>query len=184
MLSMSSVSHVSVKLLKFLRRKSPSNRTSAVNLSILFWRARTFDRVIVGRGCLLPRFFSRSLTPPLDPRFLLFFLVSDHFNNVTKVPVQIGARCVALEGEQKLSCLPMQDGGSVMSVFTLRENLRHKVTQKVAHHHYQNTLRCHLHTLVCTLSQMHKVHKKHNSTMTRQQIDEPRVSHRVAPLLA
>ena len=184
MLSMSSVSHVSVKLLKFLRRKSPSNRTSAVNLSILFWRARTFDRVIVGRGCLLPRFFSRSLTPPLDPRFLLFFLVSDHFNNVTKVPVQIGARCVALEGEQKLSCLPMQDGGSVMSVFTLRENLRHKVTQKVAHHHYQNTLRCHLHTLACTLSQMYKVHKKHNSTMTRQQIDEPRVSHRVAPLLA
>ena len=73
MLSMSSVSHASVKLLKFLRRKSPSNRTSAVNLSILFWRARTFDRVIVGRGCLLPRFFSRSLTPPLDPRFLLFF---------------------------------------------------------------------------------------------------------------
>ena len=33
-------------------------------------------------------------------------------------------------------------------------------------------------------SQMYNVHKKHNSTMTRQQIDEPRVSHRVAPLLA
>ena len=73
MLAMSSVSHVSVKHIKLLRRKLPSNRTSAVNSSILFWRARTFDRVIVGRGCLLPRFFSRSLTPPLDPRFLLFF---------------------------------------------------------------------------------------------------------------
>ena len=47
-----------------------------------------------------------------------------------------------------------------MSVFTLRENLRHKVTQKVAHHHYQNTLRCHLHTLVCTLSQMYNHHKQ------------------------
>ena len=73
MLSLSSVSHVSVKRIKLLRRKSPSNRTSAVNSSILFWRARTFDRVIVGRGCLLPRFFSRSLTLPLDPHFLLFF---------------------------------------------------------------------------------------------------------------
>ena len=51
------MSHVSVKHIKLLRRKSPSNRTSAVNLSILFWRARTFDRVIVGRGCLLPRVF-------------------------------------------------------------------------------------------------------------------------------
>ena len=122
MLSMSSVSHVSVKLFKFLRRKSPSNRTSAVNFSILFWRARTFDRVLVGRGCLLPRFFSRFLTPPLDPRFLLFFLVSNHFNNVTKVQFQIRARCVALEGEQKLTCLPMQDGGSLMSVFTLRKS--------------------------------------------------------------
>ena len=115
---------------------------------------------------------------------LALFLVSNHFNNVTKVHFQIGARCVALEGEQKLSCLPMQDGGSVMSVFTLRENLRHKVTQKAAHHHKQNTLRCHLPTLVCTLSQMYNVHKKHNSTMTRKQIDEPRVSHRVALLLA
>ena len=84
----------------------------------------------------------------------------------------------------KTHILPMQIGGSVMSVVTLREYLRHKVTQKVAHHHKQNTLRCHLHTLVCTLSQMYNVHKKHNSTMTRQQIDEPRVSHRVAPLLA
>jgi len=171
MLSMSSMSHVSVKHIKLLRRKSPSNRTSAVNSSILFWRARTFDRVIVGRGCLLPRFFSRSLTPPLDPHFLFFFSFPISFNNVTKVHFQIGARCVALEGEQKLSCLPMQDGGSVMSVFTLRENFRHKVTQKVAHHHKQNTLGCHLHTLVCTLSQMYNVHKKHNSTMTRKQID-------------
>ena len=73
MLSMSSVSHVSVKHIKLLRRKSPSNRMSAVSSSVLFWRARTFDRVIVGRGCLLPCFFSRSLTPPLDPCFLLFF---------------------------------------------------------------------------------------------------------------
>ena len=91
---------------------------------------------------------------------------------------------MALEGEQKLTCLPRQHGGPLVSVFTFRENLRHKVTQKVALHHKQNTLRCHLHTLVCTLSQMYNVHKKHNSTMTRQQIDEPRVSHRVAPLLA
>ena len=125
MLSMSSMSHVSVKHIKLLRWKPPSNRTSAVNSSILFWRARTFDRVIVGRGCLLPRFFSRSLTPPLDPHFLFFFSFPISFNNVTKVHFQIGARCVALEGEQKLTCLPM-------SVFTLRENLRHKVTQKVA----------------------------------------------------
>ena len=66
------MSHVSVKHIKLQSRKSASNRTSAVNSSILFWRARTFDRVIVGRGCLLPRFFSRSLTP-LDPRFLPFF---------------------------------------------------------------------------------------------------------------
>ena len=73
MLSMSSMSHVSVKHIKLLRRKSPSNRTSAVSSSVLFWRARTFDRVIVGRGCLLPRLFSRSLAPPLDPRFLFFF---------------------------------------------------------------------------------------------------------------
>ena len=73
MLSMSSMSHVSVKHIKLQSQKSASNGTSAVNSSILFWRARTFDRVIVGRGCLLPRFFSRSLTPPLDPRFLLFF---------------------------------------------------------------------------------------------------------------
>ena len=56
-----------------------------------------------------------------------------------------------------------------------------QVTQKVAHHHKQNTLRCHLHTLVCTISQMYNVHKKHNSAMTRQVIDEPRVSHRAAP---
>ena len=95
MLSMSSVSHVSVKHIKLLRRKSPSIRTSAVNSSILFWRARTLDRVLVGRGCLLLRFFSRSLTPPLDPRFLLF---SNHFNNVKNVQFQIGARCVVLEG--------------------------------------------------------------------------------------
>ena len=74
MLSMSSTSHVSVKHIKLLRRKSPSNRTSAVNSSCFFQRARTFDRVIVGRGCLLPRFFfSHSLIPPLDPRFWLFF---------------------------------------------------------------------------------------------------------------
>ena len=111
---------------------------------------------------------------------LALFLFSNHFNNVTKVQFQIGAWRVALEGEQKLACVPMQDGGSLMSVFTLKENRRHKVTQKVAHNHKQNTLRCHLHTLVCTLSQMYNVHKKHNSTMKRQQIDEPRVSHRVA----
>ena len=115
---------------------------------------------------------------------LALFLFSNHFSNVAKVQFQIGARCVALEGEQQLTCLPMQDGGSLMSVFTLRENRRHKVPQKAAHHHKQNTLHCHLHTLVCTLSQMYNVHKKHKSTMTRQQIDEPRVSHRVAPLLA
>ena len=72
MLSVFSVSHVSVKHIKLLRRKSPSIRTSAVNSSCFFCRARTFDRVIVGRRCLLPRFFSRSLTP-LDPRLLLFF---------------------------------------------------------------------------------------------------------------
>ena len=126
----------------------------------------------------------QSLSHSSRSTLLALFLFSNHFNNVTKVPFQIGARCVALEEERKLSCLPRQDGGSLMSVFTLRENLRLKVTQKVAHHHYQNTLCYHLHTLVCTLSQMYKVHKKHNSTMTRQQIDEPRVSHRVAPLLA
>jgi len=74
MLSMSSVSHVSIKHIKLLRRKSPSIRTSAVNSSCFFYRARTFDRVVVGRGCLLPRFFSRSLTPPLGPRFLFFYL--------------------------------------------------------------------------------------------------------------
>ena len=91
------------------------------------------------------------------PTLLALFLFSDHFNNVTKVPVQIGARCVALEGEQKLTCLPRQHGGSLMSVFTLREDLRHKVTKTVALHHKQNTLRCHLHTLVCTLSRMYNV---------------------------
>ena len=73
MLSMSSMSHVSVKHIKLQSQKSASNVTSAVNSSILSWRARTFDRVIVRKGCLLPRFFSRSLTLPLDPRFLLFF---------------------------------------------------------------------------------------------------------------
>ena len=112
---------------------------------------------------------------------LALFLFSNHFNNVTKIQFQILARCVALEGEQRLTCVPMQDGGSLMSVFTLKENRRHKVTQKVAHHHKQNTLRCHLHILLCTLLQMYNVHKKQNSTMTRRQIDEPRVSQRCAP---
>ena len=183
MLSMSSMSHVSVKHIKLQSQKSASNRTSAVNSSILFWRARTFDRVLVGRGCLLPRFFSRSLTPPLDPLFLFFFSFPITSTMSQRFTFKSG-HGVWRWKENKNSCLPTEDGGSLMSVFTLRENLRHKVTQKVAHHHKQNTLRCHLHTLVCTLSQMYNVHKQHNSTMTRKQIDEPRVSHRVAPLLA
>ena len=178
MLSMSSVSHVSVKHIKLLRRKSPSNRTNAVSSSVLFWRARTFDRVIVGRGCLLPRFFSRSLTPPLDPRFLLFFSFPITSTMSQRFTFKSGHG--VWHWKENKNSRVYQDGGSLMSVFTLKENRRHKVAQKVAHHHKQNTLRCHLHTLVCTLSQMYNVHKKHNSTMTRQKVDEPRVSHRVA----
>ena len=113
----------------------------------------------------------------------LFFLFQS-LQQVHKGSVSNRGTVCGVGRRTKLTCLPMQDGESVMSVFTLRENLRHKVTRKVAHHHKQNTLRSHLHTLVCTLSQMYNVHKKHNSTMTRKQIDEPRVSHRVAPLLA
>ena len=56
-LSVSSMSHVSVKHIKLLRRKSPSNRTSAVNSSSWYCKARTFDRVIMGTVCLLPRVF-------------------------------------------------------------------------------------------------------------------------------
>ena len=184
MLAMSSMSHVSVKHIKLLRRKSPSNRTDAVNSSILFWRARTFDRVIVRKGCLLPRFFSRSLTPPLDPRFLLFFSFPTTSTVSQRFSFKSGHRVWRWkENENSLVYLgKMADLSYPCS--PSEENLRHKVTQKAVHHHKQNTLGCHLHTLVCTLSQMYNVHKKHNSTMTRKQIDEPRVSHRVAPLLA
>ena len=86
-------------------------------------------------------FISRPLTPSHDLRFLIFLFFPSHFNNLTKVQFQIGARCVVVLEEQKLACVPMQDGGSLKSVFTLTENRRHKVTQKVAHHHKQNTVR-------------------------------------------
>ena len=81
----------------------------------------------------------------------LFKKIPSHFNNVTKVQFQIGARCVVVLEEQKLTCVPMQDGGSLKSVFTLTENRRHKVTQKVAHHHKQNTVRCHLQSHTCSI---------------------------------
>ena len=135
----------------------------------------------MGRGCLLPRFFSRSLLLSIHTScsFSRFQSLQQCTTSTNRGTVYgVGRRT-----KQKLTCLPRQDGGSLRSVFTLRENFWHKVTQKVAHHHKQNTLRCHLHTLVCTLPQMYNVLKKHNSTMTRKQIDEPRVSHRVVPLL-
>ena len=75
----------------------------------------------------------------------------------------------------------MKIGGSVMFVVTLREYLRHKVTQKVEHHHKQNTVRYHLHTLVCTLSQMYDVHKtQHNDETASSVTIKPWVSHRIA----
>ena len=155
MLSVFSVSHVSVKHMKLLRRKSPSNRTSAVNSSILFWRARTFDRVIVGRGCLLPRFFSRSLTLPLDPRFLLFFSfpITSAMSQRFSFKSGHGVWCWK-ENKNSRVYLCKMAGLSCKYSPSVRENRRHKVAQKVADHHKQNAVRCHLHTLVCALSQM------------------------------
>ena len=144
MLSVSSVSHVSVKHIKLLRRKSRSNRANAVNSSILFWKARTFDNV-----CYHAFSVALSLLSIHASFHFLFSLMSQRFSFKSGH----GVWCWK-ENESSRIYLCKMAGLSCKYSPSVRENRQHKVAQKVADHYKQNAVRCHLHTLVCTLSQM------------------------------